>query len=150
PLSIIGALSLALLLNSKVSGIRFYRTIYYTPSIVSGIAVCVLWMWLLNPESGLINHFLELIGIPGPLWLQDRNWSKLAIVLMSLWGVGGGMVIFLAGLQGIPSTLYEAARIDGAGWWRSFLHVTIPMLTPTLFFCLIVGFIGGFQIFTQA
>lgn len=150
PLSITGALALALLLNAKLTGIRYYRTFFYTPSIVSGIAVCVLWMWLLNPESGLINHFLEFIGIPGPLWLQDKHWSKMAIVLMSLWGVGGGMVIFLAGLQGIPSTLYEAARIDGAGWWRSFRHVTLPMLTPTIFFCLIVGFIGGFQIFTQA
>jgi multiple sugar transport system permease protein len=150
PLSILGALLLALLLNSKVRGIRLFRTVFYTPAVVSGVAVCVLWMWLLNPDSGLINRSLGSLGIQGPLWLQDKNWSKAAIVLMSLWGVGGGMIIFLAGLQGIPGQFYEAARIDGAGIWRSFFHITLPMLTPTIFFNMIVGFIGSFQIFTQA
>ncbi len=150
PLSIVGALLLALLLNCKVPGVRYFRTAFYTPSVVSGVAVCVLWMWLLNPESGLVNQALARFGVQGPLWLQDKHWSKPAIVLMSLWGVGGGMVIFLAGLQGIPAHFYEAARIDGAGSWRCFLHITLPMLTPTIFFNLIVGFIGAFQVFTQA
>jgi multiple sugar transport system permease protein len=150
PLGVTGSLLLALLLNCKVPGIRLFRTLFYVPSIISGVAVCVLWMWLLNPESGLVNQMLAKIGLPGPLWLGDEHWSKPAIILMGLWGVGGGTIIFLAGLQAIPPQLYEAVKIDGASQWRSFLHVTLPMLSPTIFFNLVVGIIAGFQIFTQA
>jgi multiple sugar transport system permease protein len=149
PLSIIAALLVAMLVNQKVAGQNVFRTVYYLPSVTSGVAVALLWVWLLNPSFGLINYALALVGIEGPGWLSDIHWAKPALVLMSLWGIGGGMVIFLAGLQGLPEHLYEAAKIDGAGPLSLFRHITFPMLTPTIFFILITDTIGSLQTFTN-
>lgn len=150
PISVAFSLVLALLLNQKIRGRNVFRTIFFVPSIVSGVAVSILWLWLLNPDTGLINTTLGLFGIRGPLWLQSTEWAKPAIILMGLWGVGGSMIIFLAGLQGIPRHLYEAALLDGANAWSQFVSITVPFLTPTIFFNLLVGFIAAFQIFTPA
>jgi len=129
---------------------RVFRTVFYLPSLVTGVALGVLWIWILQPEYGIINRFLASFGIEGPLWIQSEYWSKPSLILMSFWGIGGSIIIFLAGLQGIPQQLYEAAEIDGAGVWGQFRFVTLPMLTPTIFFVLIVGIIASFQVFTQA
>lgn len=149
PLGILSAMLVAILVNQKVPGQNVFRTVYYLPSVTSGVAVALLWVWLLNPTFGLINYALSLIGIKGPGWLNDIYWAKPALVLMSLWGIGGGMVIFLAGLQGLPEHLYEAAKIDGAGTLRLFRHITLPMLTPTIFFMTITSTIGSLQTFTN-
>lgn len=141
---------LAVLMNQKVRGIRLFRTIYYLPSVVSGVAVALLWQWVLDPNFGLVNTMLAGIGIEGPGWLSDQAWAKPSLILMGLWGVGGSMIIYLAGLQGISRDLYEAATVDGAGRMRQFWKITMPMLTPTIFFNLIMGVLGGFQIFLQA
>ena len=150
PLGLIAGFSMALLLNQKLVGIAFFRTSFYMPSIVPTVASVALWMWLLHGRFGLINMALALIGVRGPAWLTDPNWTKPALILWSLWGVGGGMIIYLAGLQSISDQLYEAAAIDGAGPWRKFWNVTLPMMTPTIFFNLIMGIIGSFQVFTPA
>lgn len=151
PLRMAGALGLALILNQNLGGMGLYRTGYYSPAIVSGVAVAILWKWLLSPDFGLVNGVLwSLFRIEGPGWFTSPEWALPGLIVMSLWGVGGGMVIFLAGLQGIPTRLYEAASIDGANWWRRFRHVTIPMLTPVIFFSLVMGVIGSFQTFTTA
>lgn len=150
PLGIIFSLSLALLLNQRVRGIATYRTIFYLPAVTSGVAVSLLWMWLFNADFGLINFFLEKLGLSGVAWLVDPEWAKPAFILMSLWGAGGGMIIFLGSLQGVPAQLYEAAEIDGANWLHKFWHITFPMISPAIFFNLIMGIIGSFQIFTQA
>ncbi len=154
PLGTAGALMLAVLLNQKVKGIAVWRTIFYLPTIVSGVAMGVLWRWIFNPEAGLANTLLRPIlrplGISDPKWLLDPNLAKPAYIMMSLWGIGGGMIIFLAGLQGIPSHLYEAAELDGAGPVRRFIHITLPMLSPVILFSLTMGTIGSFQIFAQA
>ena len=154
PLGTALALGLALLLNQKVRALSVWRTVYYVPTVVSGVAMAVLWRWIFNPEVGLANTLLrpllDVLDLPDPLWLLDPALAKPAYVLMSLWGVGGGMVIFLAGLQGIPKHLYEAAEIDGAGRWATFRHVTLPMLSPVILFMTTMGIIGSFQIFTQA
>lgn len=150
PLTILLALGLALLLHRKVPGIRLFRAIFFLPSITNLVAVSVLWLWVFNPEFGLLNAALRAFGLEGPLWLQSEAWAKPALVLMSLWGVGGSMIIFLAALQGVPQELYEAAELDGAGSARKFFHVTLPMISPALFFSVVMGLIGGFQVFTQA
>lgn len=150
PLGSILAMLLALLLNQPLRGMKIFRTVFYLPSLVTGVALGVLWIWILQPEYGIMNRFLEWFGIQGPLWIQSQHWSKPSLILMSFWGVGGSMIIFLAGLQGIPRQLYEAAEIDGAGPWGQFRFVTLPMLTPTIFFVLVVGIIASFQVFTQA
>jgi len=150
PLSLAFSLGLAMLLNQKVRGMAGYRTIFFLPSIVPIVASAVLWLWVLNPESGLINGTLrQLLGVDGPGWIADEQWAKPSLVLMSLWAVGGAMVIFLAGLADVPQVLYEVADIDGAGRWTKFRHVTLPMLTPTILFNLIMGLINAFQYFTQ-
>lgn len=149
PASLIAGLALALLLNQKLRGMGIYRTIFYIPSIVPTVASSVLWMWLLNPQIGLINRLLGLVGIAGPGWLTDPAWSKWALIMMGLWGVGGSMIIYLAGLQDVPLELYEAAEIDGAGGVARLRHVTLPMLSPVIFFNLVMGLIGTFQYFTQ-
>jgi multiple sugar transport system permease protein len=110
----------------------------------------MLWLWLFDPNLGMVNVFLEWLGLRGPLWLQDPSWSKPALILMSLWGIGGEMVIFLAGLQGVPQELYDAAMADGASWWAKIRHVTLPLITPTIFFNVIMGIIGSFQVFTSS
>lgn len=145
----IGALLVAMLLNQNLPGTTIFRTIYYLPSIASGVAISILWIWLLNPQVGLINYMLSWFGIPGPLWLASQEWSKPALILKSTWGIGANMIILLAGLQGIPVSLYEAARIDGASRWREFRHVTLPMLSPVLFFVIVISIINSFQILTD-
>lgn len=150
PLLTILALLIALLLNQKVLGLSIFRTIYYLPSVVQGVAVAILWVWLFHPEYGPINGLLGVFGLSGPAWLSTEQWAMPAIIIMSLWGVGGSMIIFLAGLQGIPQSLYDAAEIDGAGPLSCFWNITVPMMTPTIFFSLILGMIGSFQMFTQA
>jgi multiple sugar transport system permease protein len=151
PLGLLGSLLLALLLNRQVRGIALFRAAYYIPTVISTVPVAILWTWLLDPNAGLINQALSLVGIHGPTWLASPEWSKPSLVLMSLWGIGGAtMVIYLAGLQGIPQHLYEAAEIDGASTWTRFRQITVPMLSPTTFFNLIMGIIGSFQVFTQA
>lgn len=150
PLSMVLAFSLALLMNTKVRGIAVFRTLYYLPSIIPAVANAVLWAWFLNSDFGLLNALLHAIGLPKVLWLQKPEWALPALILMSLWGLGGGMVIFLAGLQGIPNEFYEAAEIDGAGPWAKLRHVTIPVMSPVIFFNLIMSIIGSFQVFTAA
>lgn len=147
PLAIIFALCLALLLNSKVWGVKIFRTIYYLPSVLSGVAVTLLWMWIFNPDGGLANSLLGLLKINGPAWFQDPNWSKPALIIMRLWSVGGSMILFLAALQDVPRSLYEAAEIDGATGFKKFWHVTLPMISPTVLFVMITGINGAFQIF---
>ncbi len=151
PLGLIGSLAVAVLLNQRVRGQRVFRTLFYLPSIVPVVASALLWQWIFNSDNGLLNMALSVIGVPPISWLQNEHWTMPAFVLMSLWGIGGGrMIIFLAGLQGIPETCYEAARIDGASTWRSFLKITLPLLSPVMFFNLILGVIGAFQVFTSA
>ncbi len=149
-LGVVMSLTLALLLNTKVKGLAVYRTIFFLPSLMPVVAGAILWAWMYNGESGIINTALRTIGITGPSWLADPTWSKPAIILMAVWGAGHSMVIFLAGLQDVPHTTYEAAIIDGANWWQRLINVTIPMISPVIYFNLIMGIIGGFQVFTQA
>ena len=148
PLQLVLAFLLALLLNAKVRGIAFFRTIFYLPSIVPAVANAVLWAFILNPEFGLLTPILRYFGLPKILWFQDPEWAMPAMILMSLWGLGGAMVIYLAGLQGIPESLFEAADIDGAGRMTKMVFVTLPLMSPVIFFNLIMGLIGSFQIFT--
>jgi multiple sugar transport system permease protein len=154
PLGTLTALGLAVLLNQPVRGIALFRTVFYLPSIVSGVATAMLWTWLLNPSFGVLNFVLSKVtGVPMeslPKWLVDENWAKPGFVLMSLWGVGNGMLIYLAGLQNVPGHLMEAAELDGASVWTKFRTVTIPHLTPTIFFNIIMGIIGSFQTFTAS
>lgn len=151
PLGIAGSLAIALLLNQKVRGIPVFRTLFYLPSLVPAVASAILWQWVFNADNGALNLGLAYFGWAGPQWLQDEKWTLPAFVVMSLWGVGGGrMIIFLAGLQGISETYYEAARIDGAATWQQFRHVTLPLLSPVVFFNVVLGLIGAFQVFTQA
>lgn len=148
PLGLVMGFGLALLMNTKVRGIRVFRTIYYLPSIVPAVANAVLWAWIFNTEFGLLNVVLRSMGLPKIAWLLDTRYAMPAIILMGLWGVGGGMVIYLAGLQGIPEVYYEAAEIDGADRLQQLWHITIPLMSPVLFFNLIMGIIGSFQVFT--
>jgi multiple sugar transport system permease protein len=150
PLGMAISLGIALLLNLKIRGIAVWRTFFYLPSIVPAVASSILWIWIFNPNVGLLNSALASIGIHGPNWLQSETTSKPALILMGLWGAGGGMIIWLAGLKGISESYYEAAALDGANTWQQFTRVTLPLLTPYIFFNLIMGLIGTFQIFTQA
>jgi multiple sugar transport system permease protein len=143
------ALLLALLLNQKVKGITLFRTLFYIPSIVPAVASISLFIWILHDRFGLLNEFLfNAFKIIGPYWLTSPEWTKPSLILWSFWGLGGGMIIYLAALQGVPESLYEAASIDGAGTMRRFWNITIPMISPTLFFVLVMGIIGSFQVFT--
>jgi multiple sugar transport system permease protein len=148
PLGLILGFLLALLMNTKMRGISFFRTVYYLPSIVPAVAAAVLWAWILNTEFGLLNSLLHYFGLPKVRWLQDPDWALPALILMSLWTLGGSMVIYLAGLQGIPESLYEAAKIDGAGRWAQLRYITVPLMGPVIFFNLIIGIIASFQVFT--
>jgi len=152
PMSIVGSLAAAMLLNVRIRGQALFRTMFFVPSVTPAVASILLWIWLLSPEFGPLNNLLYLVGIHGPPWLGSPVWSKPALIIVSLWGAIGGstMIIFLAGLQGIPSELYEASRIDGANVWQEFVNVTMPMLSPAVFFNLIVGLIGAFRVFTAA
>ncbi len=150
PLGMAASLGIALLLNLRVRGIAVWRTFFYLPSIMPAVASSILWIWIFNPEGGLLDGLLSSFGIRGPNWLQDEHTSKPALILMGLWGAGGGMIIWLAGLKSINDAYYEAAKLDGAGTWAQFRHITLPLLTPYILFNLIMGLIGTLQIFTQA
>lgn len=150
PLHLFLALMAALAMNMNLRGIRLFRTLYYVPSLTPAVANAILWMWIFHPQWGLANAILDWFGIEGLYWLQDPKLSKPSFIIMSFWTIGGQMVILLAGLKGIPQQLYEAAEIDGAGAFQKFLKVTLPLLTPALFFNLIIAIIGAFQVFTQA
>jgi multiple sugar transport system permease protein len=148
PVSLVASFLLALLMNTKVRGVGLFRTIYYLPSIVPAVANAVLWAWIFNTDFGLANVLLRALGLPKIQWLQNPSWALPAIIIISLWGLGASMVIYLAGLQGVPRVFYEAAEIDGAGRWAQLWNITLPLLSPVIFFNLIIGIIGTFQIFT--
>ena len=151
PLAVMSALGIALLLNVKrIVGIGVFRTIFYLPVVVPSVVSAMLWIWLLNPQYGLLNQALSVIGLPHPLWFYDPDWSKPGIILMMIWAVGDVIIIYLGALQGVPQHLYEAAEVDGAGRWTKIRHVTIPMISPAILFNLVTGAIGAFQYFTQA
>jgi len=171
PLGLTGSLLVAILLNQSVRGMTWFRTIFYIPAVLPGIAVAMVWRWIFNPENGILNIFLRSKIVPAglphivhgsiripmaplidnpPPWLASTEWALPAFILMSLWGIGGGMIIYLAGLQGIPTQLYEAAEIDGASAVQKFRKITLPMLSPTIFFNLVMGVIGSFQVFTSS
>lgn len=147
PGSTIIAIGVAMLLIQNVRGINYWRTVYFLPSVVAPVAVAVLWFYVFNPQYGLVNSALDSIGIEGPGWVFSEDWALPSLILMSWWTVGGQMVIYLAGLKAIPQVLYEAVEIDGGGSWAKFRHVTLPMLSPVIFFNVILGFIGAFQVF---
>lgn len=150
PLRMLVAFVLAYLLNSRIRGMSFYRTLYYMPYVAPSIAGSVLWLWMLNRRHGLINYGLGLLNLPPISWLGSEQWSKPALVLLSLWGIGGLMVIYLAALQGISKELLEAVEVDGGTWWHKLAYVTLPLMTPTFFFTLVLGMIGSFQVFEAA
>jgi len=150
PLGQIGSLLLALLLNQKIRAIAVWRTIFYLPSVVSGVAVSVLWLWIYHPTYGLLNSFLASFGFQGPNWLGSDQWALPSLIIKSFWGIGGGIIIYLAGLQGVPQSLYEAAEMDGAGEVTKFFRITLPLMSPVIFFSLVLGTIGGLQTFTEA
>lgn len=150
PLGLLLSLALAVLLNMRATGIGLYRTLFYLPSVVPPVAGTIVFMVLLEPRAGLLNEMLRSIGLPGPAWFNDPNWSKPGLALLSLWGIGASTVIFLAGLQDIPSSLLDAAAIDGAGAWQRFWHISLPLLSPVILFNLVMGVIGAFQIFGPA
>lgn len=143
--SLVLTFCMALLLNQRVRGLWFFRLVFYLPTVTSGIATALLWEVLLDPSYGLINRILGIFGIPGPGWLASTTWAMPALIIMSVWGAGNTIIIYLAGLQGVPPALYEAASIDGAGWWRRLLHVTLPMMSPVIFFNCVTGFIVTLQ-----
>jgi multiple sugar transport system permease protein len=150
PIYLAAALAMAMLLNLELRGIAIYRTIYFLPSLTPAVASAVLWVWIFNPDFGLANGLLNAVGLPGQKWLFDARLAKACFILMGLWGAGQQMIIFLAGLQGVPGQLYEAASIDGANQWQRFWRITIPMLSPAILFNLVIGIIGSFQVFTTA
>lgn len=150
PSVIILAMILALLMNQRVRFMGFFRTIYYLPSVLSGVAVYLLWQWIFDPSNGLLNNGLALLGINGPAWLYDANWTKPALIIMRLWSTGGTMILLLAALQNVPVELYEAGEIDGATGWRKFFNITLPMISPTLFFVMVTGISGAFQVYDSA
>ena len=150
PLHLLTALIAALALNLKIHFVNYYRTVYYLPSVTPAVASALLWTYVYNPQYGLANAVLEFFGIPGQGWIFDPDMAKPSFILMSVWSLGSAMVVFLAGLQGVPQHMYEAAEIDGAGLLGRFRYVTLPMLTPIIFFNLVMGIIGSFQVFTAA
>jgi multiple sugar transport system permease protein len=150
PLQLLCALGAAMVLNVRLRGIQLYRAAFYLPSVIPQVAAVILWVWIFNPEYGLINAAFRAVGLPTQLWLVDPELVKPVFIFMSLWTVGNQMVIFLAGLQGVPDVLIEAAALDGAGAWKRFWYVVLPMISPVIFFNLIVGIIGSFQVFTTA
>ena len=150
PLKLVAGLGLSLLLNMKLHGMNVYRTVFYIPAVISGVAISLMWMWLLQPDTGVINTLLSMVGIQGPGWFWDPNWALPSVALMGIWSVGGSAIIYLAGLQNIPPHLYEAGMLDGANSWKRFWRITLPLLTPTIFFLLVIELIDAFKIFTQA
>lgn len=152
PLAMIGSLLAAVLLNQNLVGVTTWRTLYFLPTLTPLVAAALLWRWMLNPDVGLVNFLLSKVGIDGPGWLSSTTWAIPALVLIGLWGSVGGsrMIIFLAGLQDVPKELLEAAEIDGAGTWTKFWRVTLPLITPTVFFNLVLGIIFALRTFESA
>lgn len=154
PLGIVMGLLIALLLNNKIKGMSIYRTMFFLPNVVSIVALSLLWLWLFQPSLGLINELLDpfyrLLDVEPLRWHQAESTSKITLILMGLWTVGGSMIIYLAQMQDIPGSLYESAEIDGAGWLKKTIYITLPLMTPSIFFNFIIGIIGSFQVFTLA
>jgi multiple sugar transport system permease protein len=150
PLTLLVGFAVAMLVNQGVRGKGFWRTVYYLPTLVPAVASSVLWIWIFNPDFGLLNSMLRQGGLPTSSWIYGERSAVPSLILMSTWGFGNAMVIFLAGLQGVPRQLYEAVAIDGGGTWARFRHVTLPFMTPTIFYNLVTGTIGTFQVFNQA
>ncbi len=150
PLQLVTAYALAILLNQTVKGLSVFRTIFFIPAVTPAVATALMWMWVFHPEIGLANSALAAIGVEGPKWLASTEWALPTFILISLWGIGGGMVIYLAGLQSVPTSLYEAAELDGAGAWARFIHVTLPITSPVILFVTVTSMIGSFQVFTAA
>jgi multiple sugar transport system permease protein len=150
PIAIFIAFWLALLLNRGMRGVRFFRTIYFLPYVTLTVAIAIVWSWLYNPDLGLVNYALGLVGINGPAWLQDPTWAMPAVIIMSNWqGIGYPMLIFLAALQGVPEEYYESAKLDGAGWLQRIRHITVPTIAPATFYIVVISFIGAMQGFDQ-
>lgn len=149
PLGLIVSFTLAMLMNKELPGVNIFRAIYFLPSLLSGVSLAVLWIWVLD-QSGILDNILAFFGLPRIAWLTSADWALRSFVLMSLWASGGILLIWLAGLKGIPQDLYEAASIDGAGWWARLFNVTLPLLTPTIFYNLLTQLIGVFQYFDQS
>jgi multiple sugar transport system permease protein len=148
PAGMVLSLLLALAMNQKLRGITIFRSIFFLPTISSSVAISLMWLWIYNPEFGVFNFLLRQVGVKGPLWLSSPEWAMPAVIIMAVWrGLGYNMLIYLAGLQGIPDVYYEAAAIDGAGAWDKFWNITLPLLSPTTFMLLILGLIGAFQVF---
>jgi multiple sugar transport system permease protein len=150
PLEVICGIGLAVLMNQKLRGIGLFRTLFYMPSVVPQVAAALVWVWMLNARYGVVNSILGAVGVDGPNWLASPNYVLPSLILIALWGIGGSAIIYLAGLQNIPEVFYEAAIVDGASTYRRFRHITLPLLSPTIFFQLILGLIGVFQTFTPA
>jgi len=150
PAQLVFALFCAMLLNLKIRGQALWRTIFVLPSLMPVVATTLLWIWILNPQFGVVNNLLQSIGIRGPLWFASPDWSKPSIILMQIWAVGSTTIIYLAGLQGVPQELYESAELDGAGSWKKFWYVTLPMISSVTLFNLVTGVIWSLQYFTQA
>ena len=149
PLGLIASLSAAVMLNQKLRGVNVFRAIFYLPVLIPTVANILLWVWIFDKDSGILNVILKLVGLPGQPWLTSALWSKPSLIFMNLWSIGGAMLIYLAGLKGVPVELHEAAKIDGASAWQGFWKITIPLLSPTILFQLVIGVIYEFQIFTQ-
>lgn len=150
PINISLAFFAAVLLNADIKFINIYRTIYYLPAVVSGVVVSLLWSWIYNSEFGFFNNFLLKLGITGPHWLSDEHWVIPALVIMSIWGIGGTIIMYLSGLQGIPNYLYESAKLDAASWWTRLIKITLPSMSPIILFTGLTSVIGALQTFTQA
>jgi multiple sugar transport system permease protein len=152
PFGIVCSLLAAILLNQGFKGTSIFRMIFFMPSITPVIASVLIWLWLLQPSIGVVNYLLSLIGVPGPPWVQSTTWAVPSLVILSLWNTAGGsrMIVFLAGLQGVPQELYEASHIDGANRWQRFWNVTVPMISPTIFFNLVISVIGALSVFSVA
>ncbi|MHA6533955.1 carbohydrate ABC transporter permease [Paenibacillus sp. BAC0078] len=150
PLFQISSILIALMLNGRSRGMKFFRLIFFMPSVIPAVATSMMWVMIFNPEYGILNQALGWFGIQGPAWLQDPSYALGALIVMGVWGIGNTIIIYLSGLQGVPEDLYEAGELDGAGPVRRFFSITLPLITPTVFFNLIMGIIGGFQYFTQA
>lgn len=150
PLTLLASFFCAVLLNLKVNGQSIYRVIYFLPSIVPTVASTILWLWILNPQTGILNTLLGYVGIDGPNWMSNPSWSKPGLILLGMWGMGATIIIYLSGLQDVPVALLEAAELDGANWWQRLRNITIPMVSPITLFNLITGVISQFQYFAQA
>lgn len=150
PLGMVSSFTIALIMASKTKGLSFYRTIYYLPAVVSGVAVGIIWQWILDPYNGLINNFLRIFGIEGPGWITDPSWVLPSYLLMGLWGAGAGMLTYLVSINEVPKDLHEAAELQGAGFFKRILLVIIPYVKPILYYNLIMGIIGAFKMFNSA